>query len=163
MSVSQLAGVLGLSEISIRQNLLPLLDDASIDSSGRGKKYLAPDVIRAYLKREIARPNRQKDDDDPLLRGANSPAQERYRAAKADLAEMERDRIRGILVPLTDVHEACARFAGRVRLAAEMMCEPCRLLITRSLGAEEHLVGPGGKSGGDAVPAGDSSASAEPT
>jgi hypothetical protein len=58
---------------------------------------------------------------DPLLIGATSPALERYRLARASLAELELERARGNLVPRAEIDTALARFAGKLRQAGETL------------------------------------------
>ena len=55
--------------------------------------YNARDVIQWHVQRST-------DTDDPLLAGGDSPNLERYRAARADLAEMEAAERRGHLVDI---------------------------------------------------------------
>lgn len=57
--------------------------------------------------------------DDPLLVGGNSPALERYRDAKAKLANLELEAKRRELVPREQVHDALARVASILRAAGE--------------------------------------------
>jgi hypothetical protein len=60
---------------------------------------------------------------DPLLSGAapDSPGLERYREARADMAEMERDRLRLNLIPREELDPALAQFAGLLRRAGEAL------------------------------------------
>ena len=58
---------------------------------------------------------------DPLLAGGDSPALERYRTARALLAEMEVDRQRENLIPREEIEVALTRFAGVLRRAGESL------------------------------------------
>lgn len=58
---------------------------------------------------------------DPLMFGGNSPSIERWRAAKADMAEDERDERRRKLLPLDAVHDIHTRWASRLRKAGEVL------------------------------------------
>lgn len=52
---------------------------------------------------------------DPMLSGGDSPATERYRLAKARLAELELGERRRALLPRAVVHEALARLGVMLR------------------------------------------------
>lgn len=57
--------------------------------------------------------------DDALMGGSDSPGLERYRAAKADLTEMERDRQRKQLFRLMDVEPRLMQLSGLLRGVSE--------------------------------------------
>lgn len=59
---------------------------------------------------------------DPLLEGGESPALERYRNAAADVKELERDRLRGELLPRTLVHKFLLDLSAQVRKSFELAC-----------------------------------------
>ena len=70
----------------------------------------------------LARQLRRTTGDDPALDGpSDSPALERYRAAKADLAEMQLERERGELISRDHVRAALGRWAGPLRRAGEIL------------------------------------------
>lgn len=54
-----------------------------------------------------------------LVKG--SPAAERYRSLKADMAELDRDRMRGELLPRAETREALGQVASVIRLAGERL------------------------------------------
>lgn len=62
-----------------------------------------------------------KRDEDPLLSGSDSPGLERYRTAKADLAELELERQRGTLVSLDRVRDRMAATFTLIRRAGERL------------------------------------------
>jgi hypothetical protein len=63
----------------------------------------------------------RRDCDDPLLAGRNTPALERYRNAKADLAHLELLERTGELLPIDKVHEAAAAIAQLLRNAGDAL------------------------------------------
>jgi hypothetical protein len=73
------------------------------------------DAILEQAKRQ--RP--QGGENDPLLADGDSPGLERYRNAKADLAEMERDRQRKQIVRVEEIEPALMQLAGVMRSASE--------------------------------------------
>lgn len=92
----------------------------------RGKSIDLPGLVR-YLHEFLAR-NKYRlaaggdpGESDPLLVGGTSPALERYRAARADISEDERDERRRLLLPRSAVHEVHLQWAGLLRSAAEKL------------------------------------------
>lgn len=63
----------------------------------------------------------EPDDEAGLLAGESTPALERLRAAKADLAELERDERRQTLLRRQVVHELLTRVAGVLRNCGEQL------------------------------------------
>lgn len=61
------------------------------------------------------------ESDDDLLQGEATPALERLRAAKADLAELDRDERRGNLLRRAIVHDLLGRVAAIYRNAGEQL------------------------------------------
>lgn len=59
--------------------------------------------------------------DDPLLSGADSPALERYRQARADLAEIEVAQRRRVLLVADDMQHGLARMAAILRQAGQTL------------------------------------------
>lgn len=59
--------------------------------------------------------------DDPLLQDGDSPGLERYRLAKASLAELELEERRRSLLPVVKVREALSRWATIVRRMGERL------------------------------------------
>ena len=71
--------------------------------------------VRATCKPEVA-------SDDPLMSGSDSPALERYRAARADLAEMDAKERRKQLVDVDQFTEWYASNVGHpIRKAIELL------------------------------------------
>ena len=60
-------------------------------------------------------------DDDVLLQGSNSPALERYREERAELARLDRLERQRQLLPRDQMREALARIAGIIRGAGDTL------------------------------------------
>lgn len=72
------------------------------------------DAIEAWL-------DARNSDADPEMTGAVSPALERFRNARADLAELERDQKRKELVPRHEVHQVMGQVADVLRNAGTVL------------------------------------------
>jgi phage terminase Nu1 subunit (DNA packaging protein) len=108
------AHMAGLSERHIRTTDCPRNSDGT---------YSARDVA-AWLA------ERSADASDELA-GKESPNLERYRAAKADLAEMMAAERRGLLIPRDKNREFLGRVAATIRQASE---------VIRTFSAEAHQI-----------------------
>lgn len=88
----------------------------------RGEKwYRARGIIDQMVGKEIESVRRSMG-EDPLLNetgAADSPGLERYRMAKADLAEMERDRQRRRIVRIDQIELTLMQLATVLRDAGE--------------------------------------------
>lgn len=58
---------------------------------------------------------------DPMLSGKDTPQLERYRAASADIKELQRDALQSTLLPRDKVHDGLARLATILRNAGESL------------------------------------------
>ena len=88
-----------------------------------GASISLPAVARALhdFLAENARKLAMPESDDPLLVGGNSPGLERYREAKADMAEMERDERNHSLISRDELREGWTLIAGVLRRAGESL------------------------------------------
>lgn len=68
-----------------------------------------------------AKANRWCKSDDPLLAGGDSPNLERYRGARADLAELDREQRVGNLVSVEELAPVLLQAAGLIRGAGEKL------------------------------------------
>jgi hypothetical protein len=71
-------------------------------------------------------------DDDPLLSGPSSPALERYREARAELAKLDLSARRKDLLPRGEIHDKLMRLASILRTTGET--------LGRQFGAEAQAV-----------------------
>ena len=83
------AWLIGLSARTFRDSAAPRNPDGSYNAQ----------AVAAWIKQGVA------PDGDPLMAGGDSPSLERYRAAKADLAEMDAKVRRGQLVDVDQLIE----------------------------------------------------------
>ena len=92
----------------------------------RGDGISIPAVIRwmhDFIGEVGRRRSPDEDDVEPeLLPGSREL--ERLRAAKADMAEDERDIKRGELAPISEFKEFLVRWSQRLRMAGEIMSKP---------------------------------------
>jgi len=65
--------------------------------------------------------HRHKPVADDMLVGESSPALERYRTARAGLAELDLEREQKTHVALADLGPALSRFTARLRQAGEIL------------------------------------------
>jgi hypothetical protein len=73
-----------------------------------------------WLRKHVWVPAVRPESDDPLLDGGDSsPALERYRAARASLAELELATRQGQLLPRAETHQAMARMSALIRTLGE--------------------------------------------
>lgn len=59
--------------------------------------------------------------DDPLIKGSDSPALERYRLARAKMAERQLEEIQGHIIPRDKLRPALLQLAMILRRAGEIM------------------------------------------
>lgn len=79
-----------------------------------------PEFVGWYVERQLRRATTQAG-GDPDMVGGDSPALERYRAAKADLAELDRDERRMKLIPRDQAEESARMRAQVMRRAGEKL------------------------------------------
>lgn len=92
------------------------LPASAIRGEGKSLRFYGPEVVATHAKQQ-----QERSSDDPLLDGVDSPGLERYRAAKADITEMERDRLRKQLVKVDEIEPALQQLAGVLRDAGERL------------------------------------------
>jgi len=123
LSAADLALCIGLSENALRKYWLRFVPPSAIVAVGSGKRYQYEAVVaiwREKLRRdvELARES-ASDPDAALLAGENTPAKERYVAAKAGLAELELAEKRGKVVAIADLQPMLDDGAFAIRAALE--------------------------------------------
>lgn len=97
-TAAQVCGFTGVSRGNLNRDVLAYLPAEAVDRNASGHLRIhGPSVLAMLIDREIMR--RGHDD----LTGSDSPALERGRAARADLAELEVKRRRGELVEIDKV------------------------------------------------------------
>ena len=110
---SQAASLLAVSNTLFDRDVRPLIDAKDIQADPLRFRSGAVVAARMRQSQRIT-----AGDSDPLLNG-DSPALERYRNTKADLAEMDRDVRRGLLVPIDELEAVLMTYCASVRQAIE--------------------------------------------
>ncbi len=77
------------------------------------------DLIAAVREHDAKRYERQQDEGDPLLSSGSSPALEKYREAKAKLAELDLQYREGKTIDRSEAHEVITEAARLIRGAGE--------------------------------------------
>ena len=83
------AEFVGLSPGQFDDAIRPLLGGDAVRGRGKTLEYLASAVVAAHVRREVDRAKPPESDDAMLAAGVDSPALERYRMARAQLAERD--------------------------------------------------------------------------
>jgi hypothetical protein len=79
------------------------------------------ETLREWSTQRFSRPDLAIADADPLLTGDDTPALERYRTAKAKLAELDLDRQRGETVNLAKIRSGFATICQCLRDAGALL------------------------------------------
>ena len=103
-----------------------------------GATISLPDFVRAFHNFLAENARKLAEDDDDLLHGAgSSPALERYREERAQLARLDRLEREGQLVSRDSVRQGLAQIAGLLRTAGESLQRECgseaRLILDEAL------------------------------
>jgi hypothetical protein len=123
-TLSEMHRAFDITPEAFRKTIRPLVPET--DVRGTGKKGTLRIRCRAAIDAWTARKVEQATEaarkaSDPLLAGGDSPELERYRAARADLAEMERDERNGSLIPRQQLDPAFVQYASAIRRAGEAL------------------------------------------
>lgn len=119
--------VFGVTPQQFNRLVRPVVPAAGYRSEGRGKQarrvYHVPTVIRAWRDAAVEKAAAANADPEAmLLEGPSTPALERLRLAKAQLAELELAAKRQQLVPVEEVRSGLlGPFAGALRRAGEVL------------------------------------------
>jgi hypothetical protein len=120
-----LAAVWGVSVQGFHKSVLPHAPEEAIDRREKPLLVCGPGLLKAYVAKELAK----QSQSDPMT-GPSSPNLERWRAARADLAELEREQREGNLIPREEIHDGLVRLAARLRKFGET--------LQRQFGPEAH-------------------------
>jgi phage terminase Nu1 subunit (DNA packaging protein) len=93
------------------------LAKAAIAGTGATLRYKAIDVVAALVEYRISQ-LKIEGEDAALLAGDETPGLERMRLARADILEMERDKLHGKLVPIDELSTPLAQLGALIRNAA---------------------------------------------
>ena len=114
-SARQLSDILGITIQGISQSYQPVLVETDIDKSGRPTLLRCAAVLDIYVSR------RADQFLEPLQDGGDSPALERYRLAKAKLAELDLHLRKNDLIERDKAKEIFLRWAVLVRRMGERL------------------------------------------
>lgn len=102
--------------------------------AGRDKQSYPLDAI-AQWRIAQTQPRRPAAAPRPTAADDGQPPLERFRAARADLAEMERDRQLGAMVERVVIEEVMATTARTIRHGVERCCKGCQKVMVEALEA----------------------------
>lgn len=120
MGRSLLARVFGVTARHFDEQYARYAPTTAKRKVGREVEYHGRTLLDAWCESQKGKPV-DPTGGDPLLADGDSPGLERYRNAKADLAEMERDRQKGELVPRSELEPVLMGLAGVMRRAGETL------------------------------------------
>ena len=112
-----LATLLACSVQNVRANILPRLGGNDV-IEGRPTLLRFVAVLDVIVERRIAERKRSPV-DDPLLVEGDSPGLERYRLAKASLAELDLAERKGQLIDVSTCRHTLSRWAAILRRSGE--------------------------------------------
>ena len=114
-TVAELAKFCGVTDQGIRKSYLPFLDDDSI-RKGKPMRYRARDVLNLMIERRAS-----SISADAMLDDFASPALERWRSHRADLASLDLAERRNELIDRSKNRDTLARWASLVRRMGEQL------------------------------------------
>ncbi len=117
ITMAEAARFLNISRQGVQNSYLPVLEKCDID---RDQK---PMRIRSAALLEIATSRRATESEEPLMSEGNSPALERYRSAKAALAELDLHLRKNDLIEVARAKEVFMRWAVLVRRMGERLAK----------------------------------------
>ena len=88
---------------------------------GKPGHYDLRQIIPWLIRRGKYAQQANGENDDPLLAAGDSPGLERYRLAKAELAELELQVRKGTLIPIDAVKDTIARWSALIRRMGEAL------------------------------------------
>jgi len=116
---TQAANLCRLSPRQFDEAIRPRIEEQYQFGDGRNLRFEGHAVVAALVQYRVVqaapKPSFGDDVDAELMAGGDSPGLERYRNAKADLAEMDRDVRRGHLVPMAELEPVLTSFASVIR------------------------------------------------
>lgn len=110
--------VFGTTPQNFDKTYRPAAPESAMKRVGREVLFHCRSVLDGLLE-QAKKQQPQGGEDDPLMAGVDSPGLERFRNAKADITEMERDRLRKQIVRVEEIEPALMKLAGVMRSAAE--------------------------------------------
>jgi phage terminase Nu1 subunit (DNA packaging protein) len=120
------ARLLGISPRTFDDAIRPRLPLGGTTGKGKDLRFDAAAVVAAFVEYRLSQHKPAEVVADPLMSAPEgSPALERYRAARADTAEMERDRMRGDLAPVSELDAGLTSLAQILRSGIQTLQRQC--------------------------------------
>jgi hypothetical protein len=116
---STIAALLGIAPKTFDEGLRKRLPADAVRGAGRDLRFFAPVAVQALVAKRVTAAERTADPDPLMSGGSDSPQLERYRAANADLKEMERDRVRKSLIRVDELEPQLMKLADVLRGAGD--------------------------------------------
>lgn len=113
------ARLCGCSGTHFDRAIRPYVEKAKITGEGASLRFDGPAVVHAYSDYKLAGVQKRLGDDAAMAAGGESPALERFRLARAKIAEMEAEEREKTHVCLAEMIPLIQRMAGAVRGASE--------------------------------------------
>jgi len=121
-----MARCFGTTPQNFRQTILPLVPASCQKKDGRRLLVFGRGCLEAWYANRL----RKEIDRDPMEGDGESPSIERWRHARADLAELELEAKKGNLVRREEIHKGLVELAARLRQFGET--------LQRDFGADAH-------------------------
>ena len=115
ITMDEAARFLNITRQGVQNSYLPVLEKRDVD---RDQK---PMRVRAAAILDIATSRRATAQEEPLMSEGNSPALERYRLAKAKLAELDLHLRKNDLIEVARAKEVFLRWSVLVRRMGERL------------------------------------------
>ncbi len=111
-----------MSDQNLRQTYIAKLDAKQV-KNGRPMRLFFPALVESIVQARIesALRSRPAPSDDPLLAAGDSPGLERYRMAKAKLAELDLEARKEQLIDREKARDVFGRWATLIRRAGERL------------------------------------------
>ncbi len=123
VTIQKAAELLATSSQNLRQSHIPDLAPEHIRSDRRPAEVYFPGLHETIARKRVADAIRSRPTiaDDPLLNEGDSPGLERYRMAKAKLAELDLEARKEQLIDREKARDIFGRWATLIRRAGERL------------------------------------------
>ena len=122
-TLAMMASAFDITPQAFAKSVRPLLSETDVKNDGRrGVRIRCRAAIDRWAEHKAAQAaEAARKTADPLLVGVDSPALERYRSHRADLAQMEVEAKKKTHADLAQLNEALTRFASCFRRAGDVL------------------------------------------
>jgi hypothetical protein len=123
-TLADCAAAFDMTAQGFHKEVRPLLSPDDVRGEGRrGTTVRLRGAIDAYAAKQAE--TKARKDPDPLMTGTESPALERYRAARASQEELRLGQMRDELIPRRELEPGLLRFAQVLRSAGDQLRRQC--------------------------------------